>query len=109
MQQARTTKGTAKCGKLSINAPNPIHSNYTKSRFFAVLVSENTGKTLFRTYKKAHFGAFWHLGGQTKGAKGGGVEGWRGGEVERCKRLPEYLNASTLECLNTDNPQQAPR
>ena len=61
-------------GKLSINAPNPIYSNYTKSRIFAVLVSENTGKTLFGTYKKSHFRAFWHLRGQTKGAKGGGAE-----------------------------------
>ena len=37
---------------------------YTKSRFFAVLVSENTGKTLFGTYKKSLlglFGVFEHL------------------------------------------------
>ena len=67
-------KGTAACGKLSNYPPNPIYSNYTKSRFFAVLVSENTGKTLFWTYKKSHFGASEHLGGQPKGAKGGGLE-----------------------------------
>ena len=39
-----------------------------------------------RTYKKALFGDFWHLRGQTKGAKGAG---------------PEYLNASAPE--RTDN------
>ena len=39
-----------------------------------------------RTYKKAHFGAFWYLGGQTKGAKGGG---------------PEYLNAPTTATTST--------
>ena len=76
MQPTRTAKGVASRGKLSICSPNPSRSNYTKRRFFTVLVSENTGKTLLRTYKKAHFGAFWHLRGQTKGAKGG--------EVERC-------------------------
>ena len=85
-EQTRTTKGTASRGKLCICPPNPIHSNYTKSRFFAVLVSENTGKTLLRTYKKAHFGAFWHLWGQTKGAKGGG---------------PEYLNAPATATTST--------
>ena len=74
MQPTRTTKGVASRGKLSINAANRIYSNYTKSRFFVVLVSENTGKTLLTTYKKSHLGAFWHLGGQTKGAKGGEVE-----------------------------------
>lgn len=61
-------------------APNPIRSNYTKRRFFAVLVSENTGKTLFRTYKKAHFRLFGYLREQTKGAKGA---------------APERLNAPT--------------
>nr|DAH72546.1 MAG TPA: hypothetical protein [Caudoviricetes sp.] len=76
--------------------PNPVSSNYTKRRFFAVLVSENTGKTLSITYKKAHFGAFWHLEGQTKGAKGG--EGGKGGEVH-------CLNTSTPE--RTDKPRQA--
>ena len=70
-------EGDASRGKLCKVAPNPKPSKYTKSRIFAVLVSENTGETLFRTYKKALFGAFWHLRGQTKGAKGGG---------------PEYLN-----------------
>ena len=47
-----------KCSKV---APNPKPSNYTKSRFFVVLVSENTGKTLFGTYKKSLFGAFGRL------------------------------------------------
>ena len=61
MQPIRTAKGTASRGKLCICPPNPSYSNYTKSRFFAVLVSENTGKTLLSTYKKAHFGAFWYL------------------------------------------------
>ena len=77
-------------------APNPIYSNYTKSRFFAVLVSDFPDKTLFGTYKKAHFGAFGRLGGQTKGAKGGGAE---------------YLNAERTDKHRDnshDNPQQAP-
>ena len=52
-----------------------------------------------RTYKKAHFGAFWYLGGQTKGAKGGEVERW-----SAC--LPEYLNASTPEYLNAPTSTQ---
>ena len=61
MHTDEQTKGAASYGKLSKVAPNPIYSNYTKSRFFVVLVSENTGQTLFGTYKKAHFGAFEHL------------------------------------------------
>ena len=85
MQPARTTKGAASSGKLRINAPNPIYSNYTKRRIFAVLVSENTGETLFGTYKKSHLGASVYLIGQTKGAKG-----------------PERLNAE-----RTDKPRQA--
>ena len=78
-----TTKGVASCGKLSINAPNPSRSNYTKRRFFAVLVSENTGKTLLRTYKKSLFGAF----GASERVNERG-KGWRGGEGAP----PEYLN-----------------
>ena len=74
MQPTRTTKGAASCGKLCINAPNPIYSNYTKRRIFAVLVSDFPDKTLFDTYKKSLFGAFGHLRGQPKGAKGGEVE-----------------------------------
>ena len=58
MQPTRTTKGDASRGKLSKYAPNPKPLNYTKSRIFAVLVSENTGKTLFVTYKKSHLGLF---------------------------------------------------
>lgn len=76
------TKGVASYGKLSINAPNPNPSNYTKSRFFAVLVSENTGKTLFRTYKKALFGLLGIFEGKRKGQR-----------VERCSAcLPSCLN-----------------
>ena len=62
----------ASCGKLCKVAPNPRYSNYTKSRFFAVLVSENTGKTLFGTYKKSHFRLFGICEGKRKGQK---VEG----------------------------------
>ena len=93
----RTTRGVASCDKMCKVAPNPKPSNYTKRRFFAVSVSENTGETLLRTYKKALFGAFWHLRGQTKGAKGGEVERWRGAAPAQ----PERLNASTPE--RTDN------
>ena len=75
MQSARTTKGAASRGKLCINAPNPSRSNYTKSRIFAVLVSENTGKTLFRTYKKSHLGLLSIFEGKRKGQR---VERWRG-------------------------------
>lgn len=35
---------------------NGVLSLLTKSRFFRKLVSENTGKTLFGSYKKAYFG-----------------------------------------------------
>lgn len=72
----RTTKGVASCGKLSKVAPNPIYSNYTKRRIFAVLVSENTGKTLLRTYKKAHLGLLGIFEGKRKGQK---VERWSAG------------------------------
>lgn len=57
---------------------NPSPSKYTKSRFFAVLVSENSGKTLFRTYKKSLFGlfgGFGHLREGAKGGEGGGLHG----------------------------------
>lgn len=85
MHTTRTTKGVAGCGKLCIIVPNPISSNYTKRRIFAVLVSENTGKTLLRTYKKSHFGLLSIFEGKRKGQKGG--------EVERLPAfLPEYLN-----------------
>ena len=69
MQSARTTKGVASYGKLCKVAPNPSRSNYTKSRIFAVLVSENTGKTLFGTYKKSHLGLFGFCEGKRKGQK----------------------------------------
>ena len=72
MHQSTHQKGTASRGKLCKVAPNPIPSNYTKSRIFAVLVSENTGKTLFRTYKKSLFGLFGIWEGKRKGQK---VEG----------------------------------
>lgn len=64
--------------KLCICAHNPICLNYTKSRIFAVLVSENSGKTLFRTYKKSLFGlfgGFGHLREGAKGGEGGGLHG----------------------------------
>ena len=93
--KTRTKKHHERDCKLCINAPNPISSNYTKSRFFAVLVSENTGKTLLTTYKKSHFGAFWYLWGQTKGAKGGEVE-----------RLPACLNAWTHRQPTTRTDKQ---
>ena len=73
MQPTRTTKGAASRGKLCIIAPNPSRSNYTKSRIFAVLVFENTGKTLLSTYKKSHLGLFGIFEGKRKGQK-----------VERC-------------------------
>lgn len=57
---------------------NPSPSNYTKSRIFAVLVSENSGKTLFRTYKKSLFGLFGGFGYLREGAKGGEGGGLHG-------------------------------
>ena len=79
-------------------ASNPRYSNYTKSRFFAVLVSDFPDKTLFGTYKKSHFGAFGRLGGQTKGAKG--WKGWKGAKGGECAP-PEYLNAPTTATTST--------
>ena len=55
---------------------------YKKSLFCRFSLRKYGGNT-FEDLQKGAFWGFWHLWGQTKGAKGGAVE--------RCKRLPAWI------------------
>ena len=54
-----------------------------KKSLFCRFSLRKYGENTFEDLQKGAFWGFWHLWGQTKGAKGGAVE--------RCKRLPAWI------------------